>query len=590
MLLSSIGLATVIACSACSPGNIEEAESSEDALTSEEASKELGDLIEHPEQNLRGVGDELFRIDGAKGAWAFYPYHPETTPSTSATVADDAEECFLVVGSNGEVALVDLATGAGAVAAPKGTTIAAVAEQLRADIAASRGSTTALKPMGLPGLNALVDGLASKLTSAVEAVVAKVADSTIVKSVVAATKDLTERALTYFNESPAVKAEVEAAPRTVVKEGEVLPPLKAAPDELPALPAPVIIEGTVNTGPVVVARALTRLAEGTERGVIELKAARVEPSAPLVIRRPTDLAVLQKHTSGRIATTVEEGVALVESRPTSVWTPGNNPTEVLPLWTGAKPGTEFVIHADVSAEVAKGLVAAGHKPIWVVPAKTVEALAEGNAKAPFGAADAVIESRSDGAARAIFSAAKRYVIPAWDDSLLRAPDDAFMNSAIFKGVDGLAARAVAKAELPAIEIVAKAGTEVTESLLAKTIARATKLLAGLGVPVVEPTVRQAFLGSIIPDPKAAPAPNDGPVAKPAETPDETDLTEEPTLPELTTPEGDETTAAPENAGPLRGKKTASDGCSMGAAGTSNGGVCVALALGLLITAHRRRRR
>ncbi|MFO0668117.1 MAG: hypothetical protein U0235_00630 [Polyangiaceae bacterium] len=504
--LSALLLVGALGCSAASSDE----DVTDDALTAEQASTELAELVAHPETSLRGVGDPVLRVQGKEELWSFYPYHPDTTVKTAATVADDEESAFLVVGSSGAILLIDVTTGAGAASVPEGTTAQEVAARLQADMhamnatsaTANESSTSSVHTNALPGAG-LVTALRDKLTTTTEKIADKLKEGGFVARAVAATKEKASQVAGYFmgHESTSTAPPATTTTPTTTTTTTPAAPSTTAPTE-PASKVSKLLKG-----PAEVALAIAKLAKRTvtaienkvtgttpsaEDRAIPVESVTTEPTSKLSLRRPSDADFLKTKTSAEVAVNAKDATALVDKRPDTVWTPGADPADIVQSWTGSPPHAEVLVGDDIEKSSLQKLKDAGHKAVWVVKAETVKAIEEVKADLPFHKDEPIAETRSDGATRAVLSAAKTYLVKAWDESLLKMSDEAFMKTPIFQAIDALASRHANGDELPKIDLV---GDGVAGDLLAATIKRATELLKKLGVEIADDLVLPAIHGA-----------------------------------------------------------------------------------------------
>lgn len=422
--------------------------SSIEAITSAEAATELGEIIASPATTLGGVGDAVLKVDGSKGTWTFYPYRSAKT----ASLDDESERLFLIVGSGGEVFFVDAVSGAGAGAMPAGVNIGEATRRLKTDLGERSASVQSIHVNGLP-LEGLISGLASRAV----AVLSELADSSFGRSITGVAQDVGARVVAYFTKGEAAGTAAETAPAEV-------------------------------------GRAIVKLGERGE--AVEVKSVSSSPGEAIVVRESTSLEILQKQTSGAVATTVEAGTAIIKSRPDTVWTPGGDPIDFVPAWVNPRNGAEFVVSADLSPEAAKQLADSGFKLIWILPSRAVKEIGEGKLSLPIKDGDAIIESASDASSRALVRSANRYLVKGWDPGLVAKSDAEFIESPIFHAIDGLARRLKVGDSPPTIELLAGPSGEVTGRLLDSTIARATSLLAGLGIRVTNAVIRARIVGLV----------------------------------------------------------------------------------------------
>lgn len=530
--LSALLLVGALGCSASSSDD----EESDDALTAAQASTELAELVAHPETSLRGVGDPVLRVQGAQEVWSFYPYHPDTTVKTAAAVADDEENAFLVVGSSGAILLIDVTTGAGAASVPEGTTAQEVAARLQADMhamneaAASASSTSSVHTTAIPGAG-LVTALHDKLTNTTEKIAEKLKEGGFVARAVAATKEKASQVAGYFMGHEATSAPPSASTPTTTTTPTPTTTTPTTTTPAPT-PAPTTKTGTLLKGPAEVALAIAKLVKRTvtaienkvtgatpsaEDRAIPVESVTTDASSAISVRRSSDADFLKTKTSSEVAVSAKDATSLVERRPDSVWTPGADPADIVQSWTGSPPHAEVLVAEDVPKSSLEKLKEAGHKALWVVRAETVKAIEEAKADLPFHKDEPIAETRSDGATRAVLSAAKTYLVKSWDESLLKMSDEAFMKTPIFQAIDALASRSLKGDELPKIDLV---GDGVATDLLGATIKRAIELLKKVGVEIADDVILPAIHG-----------------AKPAATPPKTTTppTTPPTTPTTSTP-------------------------------------------------------
>jgi hypothetical protein len=298
---------------------------------------------------------------------------------------------------------------------------------------------------------------------------------------------------------------------------------------------------------------------------------------------------------------MEEATSLMASRDNTVWVPGDDGFELIPLRKEPQAGTQLIVSSDLTPQAAQTLRSSGSDLIWVLPAETVEDMGAGKVTLPIAKTEPIIETRSDGASRALVRSASRYVVKSWDTTLLSQPDAAFMKSPIFQAIDGIATRSQEGGALPTLEIVsADASGGISSELLASTVARSTRLLIGLGVKVTDATVIKQIKG-VLPD---APPPADAP-SKPATPHGDTPATgsndgtngtsatppssSEAQAPTEAIPDPQSSHSTSSGASPSHARHSSSGGCTSSHAPPSEGVTTFALMLAAAMIRRRRSR-
>ncbi len=557
--LGALLLSSVVACSGAPT---EESDASGADLTQAEAASALSSLIAHPETNLRGVGDAIVTLTGKSDTWTFFPFQQKTTAATAKDVSDDSASTFIVLGSSGAIFLLDVSTGACAGTAPSGVDIGAAGQRLHTDVLAKdTASTQMLRVAAFPG-SALFEVAAGKLIDVVGEAGAKIAASGVGSRIASTSRELAAKVVGYFTST----AETKALDTTTAAATDVA--TKTA------------VKAT-DSGASSVGKAVVKLGDATD-GKVEIKVAKVEPSAAVVVAPKTELAVLQAKTSGAVAVTVDDGVKLISGRANSVWTPEADITDMVGLWQHPDTGATFLIDATITAADQKAFAANGFEEIWMLPSAAIDALSKGTSQLAIGSGDAIVAAHSDGAARALAQSANNILVKSWDSSVLTLSDAEFMKTSAFKTIDAVASRAITSVKnLPVVSIVGTDAAKVSASLLDKTIARAIPLLGNMGIQASSDTVKSVMKGFL----------------------PETDGGTSATLPvkasggttaSVALPAGDDSApatpaaAAEDSTTPLAHKASAG-GCSSAPGNTGGDVGALALGLAVVLVASRRRR-